>query len=119
MLGLAHGEAHVIRNAGGIVTDDVIRSLVLSQRLLGTREIILLHHTDCGLQKVVNDELKDQLEAETGMRPTWEVGGFKDPAQSVRSSMNSLRANAFLEERRYIRGFVYHVDDGRLVEVTV
>ena len=119
MLGLAHGDAHVIRNAGGIVTEDVIRSLVLSQRLLGTQEVILLHHTDCGLQKVVGDQLRDEIEADTGQRPTWDIGGFTDPAASVRTSIRTLRADPFLVNRAFIRGFVYHVDDGRLVEAVV
>jgi carbonic anhydrase len=119
MLGLAHGEAHVIRNAGGIVTDDVIRSLMLSQRLLGTKEVILLHHTDCGLQKVVGDQLRDEIEADTGQRPTWEIGGFTDPAESVRESIRLLRADPFVVHKEHIRGFVYHVDNGRLVEATV
>jgi len=118
MLGLAHGDAHVIRNAGGIVTEDVVRSLVLSQRLLGTQEVILLHHTDCGLQKVVGDQLRDEIEADTGQRPTWEIGGFTDPAESVRESIRKLRADPFVAHNDYIRGFVYHVDDGRLVEAT-
>ena len=85
MLGLAHGDAHIIRNAGGVVTDDVIRSLVLSQRLLGTREIILLHHTDCGMQRLTGDTLKDDIEDETGIRPGWSTESFRDPYQSVRN----------------------------------
>jgi carbonic anhydrase len=119
MLGLAHGDAHIIRNAGGVVTDDVIRSLVLSQRLLGTVEIILLHHTDCGLQKVSADELRDELEAETGVRPTWALESFKDPAQDVRQSIRRLQMNPFISHKDHIRGFVYQVEDGRLVETTV
>ncbi|HEY0519654.1 MAG TPA: carbonic anhydrase, partial [Ilumatobacteraceae bacterium] len=87
MLGLAHGDAHIIRNAGGVVTDDVIRSLVLSQRLLGTREIILLHHTDCGMQRLVGDTLKDDIEEETGIRPGWSTESFRDPYQNVRQSI--------------------------------
>jgi carbonic anhydrase len=116
MLGLAHGDAHIIRNAGGVVTDDVIRSLVLSQRLLGTREIILVHHTDCGLQKVVGDELKDELEAETGIRPSWAIESFRDPYQDVRESIRRLQANPFIRHKHHIRGFVYRVDDGLLEE---
>jgi carbonic anhydrase len=118
MLGLAHGDAHVIRNAGGIVTEDVIRSLVLSQRLLGTQEVILLHHTDCGLQKVVGDQLRDEIEAETGRRPSWSIGSFTDPAESVRESIRLLRADPFVASKEHIRGFVYHVEDGRLIEAT-
>ena len=104
MLGLAHGDAHVIRNAGGIVTDDVIRSLVLSQRLLGTREIILLHHTDCGLQQLIGDTLKDDIEAETGLRPSWAFEGSRTPirtcdsrsagSRSIRSSSTSSTSEA-------------------------
>jgi carbonic anhydrase len=116
MLGLAHGDAHVIRNAGGVVTNDVIRSLVLSQRLLGTREIILLHHTDCGLQKVVADELTQQIEAETGIRPEWAVESFKDPYQDVRQSIRRLQVSPFVTHKDHIRGFVYRVEDGRLDE---
>ncbi len=117
MLGLAHGDAHVIRNAGGVVTDDVIRSLVLSQRLLGTREIILIHHTDCGLQKVSEDELKAQLESEFGIKPRWSLEAFKDPYQDVRQSMSRLQRVPYLTDKAHIRGFVYEVLDGLLHEV--
>ncbi len=117
MLGLAHGDAHIIRNAGGVVTDDVIRSLLLSQRLLGTREIILLHHTDCGLQRVVSDELMDALEAETGMRPSWSLEAFKDPYQDVRQSIRRLQSSPFVPHKDHIRGFVYEVETGNLAEV--
>lgn len=117
MLGLAHGDAHIIRNAGGVVTDDVIRSLVLSQRLLGTREVILVHHTDCGLQKVTGDTLKDELEAETGVRPAWATESFKDPYQDVRQSIRRLQINPFIADKDIIRGFVYRVEDGHLDEV--
>ena len=116
MLGLAHGEAHIIRNAGGVVTDDVIRSLVLSQRLLGTREVILLHHTDCGMQKVEEDSLKSEIEDETGIRPVWSVESFKDPYQDVCQSIRRLQVSPFLAHKDHIRGFVYCVEDGRLVE---
>jgi carbonic anhydrase len=116
MLGLAHGDAHIIRNAGGVVTDDVIRSIVLSQRLLRTREIILIHHTDCGLQKIVDDSLKDELEAETGVRPEWAIESFKDPFQDVRQSIRRLRLNPFVADKELIRGFVYRVEDGQLEE---
>jgi carbonic anhydrase len=116
MLGLAHGDAHIIRNAGGVVTDDVIRSLVLSQRLLGTREIILVHHTDCGLQKVIGDELKDELELETGVRPNWPIESFRDPYEDVRESIERLQSNPFIRYKHHIRGFVYRVDDGSLEE---
>ncbi len=119
MLGLAHGDAHIIRNAGGVVTDDVIRSLVLSQRLLETREIILLHHTDCGLQRVVGDTLMEEIEAETGIRPSWSLESFKDPFQDVRQSIRRLQVSPFVAHKDHIRGFVYQVEDGRLVETTI
>ncbi len=119
MLGLAHGDAHIIRNAGGVVTDDVVRSLVLSQRLLGTREIILLHHTDCGLQKVVEDLLRDEIEAETGVRPEWGFESFVDPVEDVRKSIRRLLDNPFISSKDFIRGFVYQVDNGRVIEATI
>jgi carbonic anhydrase len=114
MLGLGQGEAHVIRNAGGIVTDDVIRSLVISQRLLGTREIILIHHTNCGLQNLMGDILKEEIEAETGLRPEWSFEGFKDPYQNVRQSIRRLHVNPFIQHKEHVRGFVYRVDSGKL-----
>jgi carbonic anhydrase len=116
MLGLAHGEAHIIRNAGGVVTEDVIRSLVISQRLLGTREIILLHHTDCGLQRLAGDTLKDEIESETGVRPSWATESFKDPYEDVRQSIRRLQVSPFIEHKEHIRGFVYRVEDGHLDE---
>lgn len=116
MLGLAHGDAHIIRNAGGVVTEDVVRSLVVSQRLLGTREILLLHHTDCGLQRVVGDTLKDELEEEIGIRPGWATESFKDPYQNVRQSIRRLQASPFIVHKELIRGFVYRVEDGHLEE---
>jgi carbonic anhydrase len=117
MLGLANGDAHVIRNAGGVVTDDVIRSLVLSQRAMGTTTIVLVHHTDCGLSKVSEDELRQQLETETGMRPTWAFDSFRDPFADVQQSIRRLRATPFLLATEDIRGFVYDVETGRLNEV--
>lgn len=117
VLGLAHGEAHVIRNAGGIVTDDVIRSLTISQRLLGTREIMLLHHTDCGMQKFTDDDLADTIEKETGTRPPFAMGAFTDLEDSVRDSIARLRASPFLTNVDAIRGFVYDVETGRVREV--
>jgi carbonic anhydrase len=119
MLGLAHGDAHIIRNAGGVVTDDVIRSLVLSQRLLGTREIILLHHTDCGMQRLVGDTLKDDIEAETGIRPGWSTESFRDPYQNVRQSIRRLQVSPFIQHKEHIRGFVYRVEDGHLDEAAL
>lgn len=117
LLGLGHGEAHIIRNAGGVITDDVIRSLCLSQRYLGTREIVLVHHTDCGLQKVGEDEFKAELEAELGIKPWWAVESFKDPFADVRQSINRLHATPFIVEKDHIHGFVYDVTDGRLQPV--
>ncbi|MEY2996026.1 MAG: hypothetical protein RLZ86_174 [Actinomycetota bacterium] len=118
MLGLHHGDAHVIRNAGGVVTDDVVRSLVLSQRLLGTREILLVHHTDCGLQKVTEDEFKRELEAECGIKPWWALESFLDPYEDVRQSISRLTLSPFIAHKGHIRGFVYDVNDGTLNEVT-
>ena len=117
MLGLAHGDAHVIRNAGGVVTDDVVRSLVLSQRLLGTREVILIHHTDCGLQRVSEDAFKAELEAEYGIKPRWSLECFTDPYTDVRQSMSRLQRVPYLTAKEHIRGFVYDIADGLLHEV--
>lgn len=117
ILGLANGEAHIIRNAGGVITDDVIRSLCLSQRLLGTREILLLHHTDCGLQKVDEDDFKRQLEAELGVKPWWALESFDDPVADVRQSIERLRLTPFLPHKDDIRGFVYDVNTGAIDEV--
>ncbi|MCB0984236.1 MAG: carbonic anhydrase [Ilumatobacter sp.] len=117
MLGLAHGDAHVIRNAGGVVTDDVIRSLVISQRRLGTREIILVHHTDCGLQTVTEDAFKAELEAEVGIKPWWALESFTDPYTDTRQSINRLQHSPFVLHKDHITGFVYDVADGRLHQV--
>ena len=117
MLGLADGEAHVIRNAGGVVTDDVVRSLAISQRLLGTREIMLIHHTDCGLQKTTEDEFKGSIEAETGIRPPWAVESFTDAEQDVRQSIGRIKASPFIPHKDAIRGFVFDVATGKLDEV--
>ncbi|MCC7107275.1 MAG: carbonic anhydrase [Chloroflexi bacterium] len=117
MLGLEHGEAHVIRNAGGIVTDDVIRSLMISQRLLGTREVILIHHTCCGLQAVVEEELKAKIQAEVGLRPPFSLGAFSDLDGDVRQSIALVRTSPFIPHREHVRGFVYDVGTGRLREV--
>ena len=118
ILGLANGEAHVIRNAGGVITDDVIRSLCLSQRKLGTREVILLHHTDCGLQTVTEDAFKAELETELGIKPWWALESFSDPYTDTRQSMRRLEMTPFVPHKDHIRGFVYDVDSGRLHEVT-
>lgn len=117
MLGLGKGEAHVIRNAGGVVTDEVVRSLCLSQRLLGTREVILVHHTDCGLEKVDEPSFLAALETETGLRPAWELHSFSDPYEAVARSLRRLREDPFVPHRDRIRGFVYRVDTGALEEV--
>jgi carbonic anhydrase len=117
ILGLEHGEAHVVRNAGGVITDDVIRSLCVSQRLLGTREVILLHHTDCGLQKVTDDAFKAELEAELGVTPQWAVESFIDPVADVRQSIRRLQLSPFIRYKDHIRGFVYDVSTGLLDEV--
>ena len=117
ILGLAHGDAHIIRNAGGVVTDDVIRSLVLSQRFLDTQEIILVHHTNCGLQQVNEDDFKHQIESEVGVRPWWALESFRDPYTDVAQSIGRLRLNPFLRYKEHIRGFVYDVETGLLHEV--
>lgn len=116
-LGLELGEVHVIRNAGGIATDDVLRSLVLSQRSLGTREVLLAHHTDCGLYGLDDARLLDELEAESGSRPPFVFGGFTDVDESVRTSVARVRAATFVPHRDAVRGFVYDVATGRLREV--
>ncbi|MGI9615177.1 MAG: beta-class carbonic anhydrase [Acidimicrobiales bacterium] len=117
ILGLGNGEAHIIRNAGGVITDDVIRSLCLSQRLLGTREVILVHHTDCGLQKVDETDFRQELEDELGVKPWWSLEAFTDPYRDVAQSMRRLQMTPFLPHKDHIRGFVYDVTDGLLHEV--
>ncbi|MFM9133561.1 MAG: beta-class carbonic anhydrase [Actinomycetota bacterium] len=117
ILGLGHGDAHVIRNAGGVVTDDVIRSLVVSQRLLKTQEIVLMHHTNCGLQNVSEDSFKAEIEKECGIKPWWAIETFADPYVDVRQSMSRLHSSPFIVEKDHIRGFVYDVETGRLHEV--
>ena len=118
ILGLDEGDAHVIRNAGGVVTDDAIRSLVISQRLLGTEEIILIHHTDCGMLTFTDDEVKGQIERDTGIRPPFALEAFPDPEGDVRQSIARLQASPFLPRKSSIRGFVYDVRDGSLSEVS-
>ncbi len=117
ILGLREGDAHVIRNAGGVVTDDVIRSLTISQRLLGTREVILIHHTDCGMLTFKDDEVKADIEAETGLRPPFALEAFSDLDQDVRQSIARIKASPFIP-RKNARGFVYEVETGALREVT-
>ena len=118
LLGLEEGDAHVIRNAGGVVTDDVLRSLVISQRLLGTEEIILIHHTDCGMLTFHDDDVKAQIEEDTGIRPAFALEAFPDLEGDVRQSIRRIRANPFLPNKDRVRGFVYDVETGRLNEVT-
>lgn len=117
ILGLGNGEAHIIRNAGGVITDDVIRSLCLSQRFLGTREIILIHHTDCGLEQVDEDGFREELAAELGLKPWWSLEAFRDPYVDVRQSIQRLYMTPFVGHKDHIRGFVYDVSDGLLHEV--
>ena len=117
MLGLDHGDAHIIRNAGGVVTDDVVRSLVVSQRLLKTQEILLIHHTDCGLQKISEDGFKAEIEKDCGAKPHWSIEAFSDPFEAVRESMLRLQNNPFVIYKDNIRGFVYDVECGALLEV--
>jgi carbonic anhydrase len=117
ILGLEEGEAHVIRNAGGVATDDAIRSLVISQRLLGTEEIVLIHHTDCGMLTFRDDEVKHQIEEETGVRPAFALEAFADPAQDVRQSIARIKASPFIPRKSSVRGFIYDVKTGRLDEV--
>jgi carbonic anhydrase len=118
LLALVEGDAHVIRNAGGVVTDDVIRSLTISQRLLGTREIMLIHHTDCGMLTFTDAEVKDAIEAEVGIRPSFALEAFADVDSDVRQSIARIRANPLIPHTDAVRGFVYEVETGRLREVT-
>ncbi len=118
ILGLAPGDAHVIRNAGGVATDDVIRSLTISQRKLGTREVVLLHHTDCGMLTFTEDELRTELLEETGVKPSWAAESFTDLDADVRSSIARIRTSPFVPHRDAVRGFVYDVGTGELREVT-
>ena len=118
LLGLEEGDAHVIRNAGGVVTDDVLRSLVISQRLLGTTEIVLIHHTDCGMVTFQDDAVKAQIEADTGLRPPFALEAFPDVAEDVRQSIRRIEACPFIPVKNSIRGFIYDVATGRLNEVT-
>ncbi|MDP9410975.1 MAG: carbonic anhydrase [Actinomycetota bacterium] len=118
ILGLAEGDAHVIRNAGGVVTDDAIRSLVISQRLLGTREVILIHHTDCGMLTFKDDEVKQQIEAEVGIKPEFAMEAFSDLERDVRQSIGRIKASPFVPNKDAVRGFIYEVETGRLREVS-
>jgi carbonic anhydrase len=116
-LGLDDGEAHVLRNAGGVITDDVIRSLAVSQRRLGTREVMLIHHTDCGMQKITDDGFRAELQEETGVSPAFAIESFGDVEADVRQSILRVRRSPFLPHRDQVRGFVYDVDTHQLREV--
>src|SRR5881394_1020023 len=117
ILGLDEGDAHVIRNAGGVITDDEIRSLAISQRLLGTEEIILIHHTDCGMLTFKDDEFKASIQQETGIKPEWAAEAFGDLDEDVRQSIARIKASPFIPRTDSVRGFVYEVETGRLREV--
>ena len=117
VLGLDEGDAHVIRNAGGVITDDEIRSLSISQRLLGTTEIIVMHHTDCGMLTFTDDEFKRQVQADTGIKPEWAVEAFTDLDEDVRQSIARIKASPFIPNKDSVRGFVFEVETGKLREV--
>ncbi|MGV0717380.1 carbonic anhydrase [Mycolicibacterium sp. XJ662] len=119
MLGINDGEAHVIRNAGGVITDDEIRSLAISQRLLGTREIILIHHTDCGMLTFTDGEFVQGIYEETGLKPGWAPESFPDPAEDVRQSLRRIEASPFVTLHNSLRGFVFDVATGKLNEVSL
>jgi carbonic anhydrase len=118
LLGLHEGDAHVIRNAGGVITDDEIRSLAISQRLLGTEEIMLIHHTDCGMLTFADDDFRRQVQDDTGIKPEWAAETFADLDEDVRQSIARIKASPFIPRKDQIRGFVYDVQSGRLREVT-
>ena len=118
LLGLREGDAHVIRNAGGVITDDEIRSLAISQRLLGTEEIMLIHHTDCGMLTFGDDEFRRQVQQETGVKPEWAAEAFDDLEEDVRQSIARIKASPFIPKKDTVRGFIYEVESGQLREVT-
>jgi len=118
ILGLELGDAHVIRNAGGVITDDEIRSLAISQHLLGTEEIMLIHHTDCGMLTFSDQDFANKLESEVGQRPTWEARSFSDLDQDVRDSIQRIKDSPFVPRKDSVRGFVYEVETGKLREVS-
>ena len=118
LLGLNEGDAHVIRNAGGVITDDEIRSLAISQRLLGTEEIMLIHHTDCGMLTFTDEEFRRQVQEDTGLKPHWTVEAFDDLEEDVRHSIARIKASPFIPRKDSIRGFVYDVETAELREVT-
>jgi carbonic anhydrase len=117
LLGLHEGEAHVIRNAGGVVTDDAIRSLTISQRLLGTTEIVLVHHTECGMLTFTDDSFKADIQSDTGIKPHWSAEAFTDLAEDVRQSIARIKASPFVPNKDAVRGFVFDVSTGKLTEV--
>jgi len=118
LLGLQEGDAHVIRNAGGVITDDEIRSLSISQRLLGTEEIVLIHHTDCGMLTFTDDEFKKSIQDEVGIKPEWAAEAFSDLEEDVKQSLARVNASPFIPNKSSVRGFVYEVETGRLREVS-
>ena len=118
LLGIKEGEAHVIRNAGGVVTDDAIRSLAISQRLLGTQEIILIHHTDCGMLTFSDDDFRRAIQDETGVKPPWAAEAFPDLAEDVRQSLHRIKNSPFVTKHTSLRGFIFDVATGKLEEVT-
>ena len=118
LLGLSEGDAHVIRNAGGVVTDDEIRSLAISQRLLGTEEVILIHHTDCGMLTFSDDAFRRQVQDDTGIKPEWAAEAFDDLDEDVRQSIARIKSSPFIPRKDSVRGFVYDVHDGTLREIT-
>ena len=119
MLGLSDGETHVIRNAGGVISDDAVRSLAISQRLLGTKEIILIHHTDCGMLTFTDDDFKRSIQDETGIKPEWAAESFPDVEEDVRQSLRRIEASPFVTKHESVRGFVFDVATGKLNEVTL
>jgi carbonic anhydrase len=118
LLGLKEGDAHVIRNAGGVVTDDAIRSLAISQNLLGTEEIVLIHHTDCGMLTFTDDQFQKHLEEKYGVRPDWDAGTFSNLEDNMRASLDTIAASPFIPHKDSIRGYVYEVETGELREVS-
>jgi carbonic anhydrase len=118
LLGLHEGDAHVIRNAGGVITDDEIRSLAISQRLLGTEEVMLIHHTDCGMLTFADDDFRRQVQDETGIKPEWPAETFSDLDEDVRQSVARIKTSPFVPKKDNVRGFVYEVETGNLREVT-
>ena len=118
LLGLQPGEAHVIRNAGGVVTDDAIRSLTISQRLLGTTEIMLVHHTDCGMLTFTDDSFRADVQRDTGIKPHWSAEAFPDVEDDLQQSIARIKASPFVPNKDSVRGFVFDVGTGKLIEVS-